>query len=208
MEINCRGNENDLMPKQGKEAKCSYRAWSGLRKSLLEEARSFWQSFALDLGDGGFRVGALEGFVGPYALAGLHIAHGVSSLRGIDELPRVDSNAYTGADGIPLPSVMCAVVPLQEQLDGAFVSHGREVSRSAISLSDHLSEGIPVDGALIVAVGDLVLILVRLTLGKCEDAACSRSNYSGDPNEWKPTPLGSLSVLPMLELRKRVKFLW
>jgi hypothetical protein len=59
-----------------------------------------------DLGDGVFRVGAFEGFVGPYALAGLHIAHGVSSLRGNDELTRVNSNAYTRADGIPLPSVM------------------------------------------------------------------------------------------------------
>lgn len=52
-----------------------------------------------------------------------------------------------------------AVVPLQEQLDGAFVSHGREVSLSAISLSDHLSEGIPVGGALIVAVGDLGMLV-------------------------------------------------
>jgi hypothetical protein len=51
------------------------------------------------------------------------------------------------------------VVPLQEQLDGAFVSHGREVSLSAISLSDHLSEGIPVDGALIMAVGDLGMLV-------------------------------------------------
>ena len=47
------------------------------------------------------------------------------------------------------------MVPLQEQLDGVFVSHGREVSLSAISLSDHLSEGIPVDGSLAVAVGGL-----------------------------------------------------
>ena len=32
----------------------------GLGKSLLEEARSFRQSFALDLGDGGYRVGVLR----------------------------------------------------------------------------------------------------------------------------------------------------
>jgi hypothetical protein len=48
-----------------------------------------------------------------------------------------------------------AVVPLQKQLDGAFLSHGREVFLSAISLSDHFSEGIPVDGALTVSIGDL-----------------------------------------------------
>lgn len=96
----------------------------GLGKSLLEEARSFRQSFALDLGDGGYRVGAFEGFVGPYARAGLHIAHGVSSLRGIDELPRVDSNAYTRADGIPLPSVMCKLLRHTHRisLSHAFIS--------------------------------------------------------------------------------------